>query len=169
MLTGEGPGVELAKKFLKEKTPHTTEYAIQKETNPFMSSSVTNPFCEGLSGEDLSALTQPSASNNWVDLLTGEVTVSDHNTHPLMGNEIDEKSDMLDFLDQATVEYHGDSDHKLSQDGQNSESSSEQYISCIKSLVGLKKVCYFLCKLLPTSVFFSFRIITKLNTMGLYL
>ncbi|KAF4352525.1 hypothetical protein G4B88_013355, partial [Cannabis sativa] len=135
ILTNEGPGaklVEISKNF-------------QEETNPFLAaSSETNPFSGASSHETVSTSVQPSASSNdWVDLLTGGESFSDHVAQPVTVNTtLDQGSDLLDFLDQAVVEYHGvaESDKKVlpSQDSKTSASSSEQYISCLKSLAGLQ-------------------------------
>ena len=83
-----------------------------------------------------------------VDLLTGEESFSNHIVQPVTGNIVDNGSDFLDFLDQAVVEYHGgaETDNKFSssQDGRNPISSSQQYISCLKSLVGPHLVRHYL-------------------------
>lgn len=87
---------------------------------------------------------QPSASaNNLVDLLTGEVILSEHIAQPLIGNAVDKGGDLLDFLDQAVVQYHGaETDHKLSSshDVRSSDSSSQQYIDRLKSFSGPRMV-----------------------------
>lgn len=87
---------------------------------------------------------QPSASgNNLVDLLTGEVMLSEHVAQPVIGNTEDKGGDLLDFLDQAIVEYHGaETDHKFpsSHDGRSSDSSSQKYINCLKSCAGPRLV-----------------------------
>ena len=137
MFTNEGHGkrlIELAKN-------------SQKEINPFLFSSDSNPFLGTSTNENLPPLVQQSASANlWVDLLTGEGTVSEPIVEPVRGNALNEGSDVLDFLDQAVVEFHGAEDdhtHSSSQDLRPSDSSSQQYLTCLTSLAGPSVVrCY---------------------------
>lgn len=139
VFTNEGHGkrlIELAKN-------------SQKEINPFLSSSDSNPFLGTSSNENMPPLVQQSASANlWVDLLTGEDTFSDPILQPVRRNTVNEGSDVLDFLDQAVVEFHGAQDdhiHSSSQDLQPSDSSSQQYLTCLTSLAGPSVVrCYLL-------------------------
>ncbi|CAL9028270.1 unnamed protein product [Prunus brigantina] len=130
VFTNEGPGATLPE--------HTKK--IQNETNPFSSGLDTNPFSGASSNENVPPPVQPSASgNNLVDLLTGEVMLSEHVAQPVIGNTEDKGGDLLDFLDQAIVEYHGaETDHKFpsSHDGRSSDSSSQKYINCLKSCAG---------------------------------
>lgn len=136
ILTNEGPGatlVEIAK-------------SSQNETNPFLSGSDNTPFSGASPLENVSASVQTSApSKDWVDLLTGVDDFSNHTTQPVTENTVNKGSDLLDFLDQAVVEYHGgaESDKKLSssQDSKTSVGSSQQYISRLKSLAGPMLVC----------------------------
>lgn len=135
IFTNEGPGarlIELAKK-------------SQKETNPFMSTSESNPFLGILKNENVTPSVQPSASNDlWADLLTGEDPFLEPISQPAIGNVDNEGSDLLDFLDQSVVEFCGaQNDHSdsSSQDVQPSDSSSQQYITCLKSLTGPTMVC----------------------------
>lgn len=130
VFTNEGHGkrlIELAKN-------------SQKEINPFLSSSDSNPFLGTSSNENMPPLVQQSApANLWVDLLTGEDTFSDPILQPVRRNTVNEGSDVLDFLDQAVVEFHGAQDdhiHSSSQDLQPSDSSSQQYLTCLTSLAG---------------------------------
>ncbi|XP_004287153.1 PREDICTED: uncharacterized protein LOC101296222 [Fragaria vesca subsp. vesca] len=124
----EGPGARL---------PEQAKI-FQNETNSSLSRSNTNPFY-GASSKIVPPPVQPSASaNNLVDLLTGEI-ISEHFAQPVIGNAVDKQGDLLDFLDQAVVEYHGaQNDLKLSSshDGRSSDSSSQQYIDRLKSLTG---------------------------------
>ncbi|BFG40354.1 hypothetical protein CerSpe_266280 [Prunus speciosa] len=130
VFTNEGPGATLPE--------HTKKF--QNETNPFSSGLDTNPFSSASSNENVPPPMQPSASgNNLVDLLTGEVMLSEHVAQPVIGNTEDKGGDLLDFLDQAIVEYHGaETDHKFpsSHDGRSSDSSSRKYIDCLKSCAG---------------------------------
>ena len=100
----------------------------------------------------MSPSVQPSAcANDWVDLLTGEGSFSDHIAQPVTGHDVDKGGDLLDFLDQAVVEYNGgEVGCKLSSthDGRTLESNSQQYINCLKSLAGTQMVCYYLCHFL---------------------
>ncbi|XP_050383485.1 probable phosphoinositide phosphatase SAC9 [Argentina anserina] len=125
----EGPGARLPE---QAKT-------FQNETKPSFSRSYTNPF-SGASSIDVPPPVQTSASaNNLVDLLTGEIIHSEHIAQPVIGNDTDNGGDLLDFLDQAVVEYHGaQNDHKLSSshDGRASDSRSQQYINQLKLIAG---------------------------------
>ncbi|KAH9726098.1 putative phosphoinositide phosphatase SAC9 [Citrus sinensis] len=143
VFNNEGPGarlIELGKKF-------------QKETDPFLSNSVTNtvPF----SNENVSTSMQTeAASNRWVDLLSGGDTFSDPLSEPFSNPLSEPFSDplsepvtrnvasgganLLDFLDQPIVEDHGVETYKRSstQDGCSLASGAQQYISSLKSLAG---------------------------------
>ncbi|KAM2970145.1 hypothetical protein FF2_017151 [Malus domestica] len=127
VFTNEGPGASLPEQAKN----------LQNENNLFSTGSKTNPFSGASSNEYVTVPVQPSASaNNLVDLLTGEVVLSEHFAAPVIGNAEDKGGDLLDFLDQAIVEYHGaETDHK-SHDGKPLDSSSQQYIDCLKSIAG---------------------------------
>lgn len=107
----------------------------------------SNPFLGTSSSEDvLPSLQQRTSTNIWVDLLTGEDTFSEPISQPVKEKVVNEGSDFLDFLDQATIEFSGaqnDQKHSSSQDIQPPESSSQQYISCLTSLAGPRMVCYY--------------------------
>ncbi|KAH9726910.1 putative phosphoinositide phosphatase SAC9 [Citrus sinensis] len=151
VFNNEGPGarlIELGKKF-------------QKETDPFLSNSVTNTVL--FSNENVSTSMQTeAASNPWVDLLSGGDTFSDPLSEPF-SNPLSEPfsdplsesfsdplsepvtrnvasggADLLDFLDQPIVEDHGVETYKRSstQDGCSLASGAQQYIGCLKSLAG---------------------------------
>lgn len=142
MLTEEGSGARLIE---RAKT-------FQEESNPFLPSSETNPFFGASSSENVSSSVQPSdRGNDWVDLLTGEGTFSDHIAQSVTGCDVDKGGDLLDFLDQAVVEYNGaevGSKFPSTNDGRTSESGSQQYINCLRSLAGSQMVCYCLCSFL---------------------
>lgn len=130
ILNNEGPGAALI--------DHTK--SIQEDTNPFLSSSDTNPFNGASFHENVSTSVQSSSSgNSWVDLLTGGESFSDHVAQPVTENIVGQGSDLLDFLDQSVVEYHGgnESDKNLpsSRESSSSGSHSQQYINCLNSLV----------------------------------
>ncbi|TQD80193.1 hypothetical protein C1H46_034247 [Malus baccata] len=127
VFTNEGPGARLPE--------HAKN--LQNENIHFSSGSKTNPFSGASFTENVLPPVQPSASaNNLVDLLTGEMVLSEHIAAPVIGNVEDKGGDLLDFLDQAIVEYHdAETDHK-SHDGKPSDSSSQQYIDCLKSVAG---------------------------------
>jgi hypothetical protein len=139
VFTNEGHGkrlIELAKN-------------SQKEINPILSSSDSNPFLGTSTNENVPPLVQQSASANlWVDLLTGEDTFSEPILQPERGNAVNEGSGVLDFLDQAVVEFRGAQDdhiHSSSQDLRPSDSSSQQYLTCLTSIAGPSVVrCYLL-------------------------
>lgn len=127
IFTNEGPGARLI------------ELASKKETNPFSSTSESNPFLSTSTNENVTPSVQQSASANlWADLLTGEDSFSEAVSQPSRGNVLNEGSDLLDFLDQSVVEIRGaqDDTYSSSQDVRPSDSSSQQYITCLKSLLG---------------------------------
>ncbi|KAJ7980630.1 Phosphoinositide phosphatase [Quillaja saponaria] len=128
IFNNEVPGarlIELVKKF-------------RNETNPFLSSSDTNPFFKPSSKESiLPPIPQSNSSDLLVDFLTGEGPHPQSIPQPI--TEVQSGSDLLDFLDQAVVEYRGaESEHKISTsgDGRPAENSSQQYLNCLKSLAG---------------------------------
>ncbi|XP_022722014.1 probable phosphoinositide phosphatase SAC9 isoform X1 [Durio zibethinus] len=130
VFANEGNGArltELAKKF-------------QKETNPFLSGSDTNPFSgTSLSNEAVSTSAKQGSANDCVDLLTGGDVFPESISQPVTENAAYQGGHLLDFLDQAVVDYHGpDTDHKssTSQDGRPQESGTQKYINCLKSLAG---------------------------------
>ncbi|EOY04628.1 SacI domain-containing protein / WW domain-containing protein isoform 1 [Theobroma cacao] len=130
VFANEGHGArltEVAKKF-------------QKETNPFVSGSDTNPFsCTSLSSETMSTSAKQGSANDWVDLLTGGDVFSESASQPVTANAAYDRGDLLDFLDQAVVDYHApEIDHKssTSKDGRPQESGAQKYINCLKSLAG---------------------------------
>ncbi|KAG2727625.1 hypothetical protein I3760_01G166000 [Carya illinoinensis] len=130
IFTNDGPGErlnELAKR-------------SHKETNPSLSSIDSNPFLGTSSSEDVPPSVQQITSTNlWVDLLTGEETSSEPFSQPVREKVVNEGSDLLDFLDQAAIEFSGaqnDQRHSSSQDMQTSDSISQQYITCLTSLAG---------------------------------
>lgn len=138
ILTNEGPGtklIELAK-------------SIQMEINPFLSRSNTRPFDGTSANVSVSEPVQSSSSsNNWLDLLTGEDGFSNHIDQPVTERIVDQGSEFLDFLDQAAVEYQGAAKSEISFSSSvetgTQGSSSQQYINCLKSLVGPQMVYYY--------------------------
>lgn len=112
-----------------------------------MSSIDSNPFLGTSSSEDVPPSVQQITSTNlWVDLLTGEETSSEPFSQPVREKVVNEGSDLLDFLDQAAIEFSGaqnDQRHSSSQDMQTSDSISQQYITCLTSLAGPRMVCYY--------------------------
>ena len=117
------------------------------EINPFLSSSDTGPFNGNSAHVSVPAPVQSSSSsNNWLDLLTGEEGFPNHIDEQVTESTVDEGSDFLDFLDQAAVEYQGaaksEKSFSSSVNTGTQGSSSQQYINCLKSLVGAQMVYY---------------------------
>lgn len=110
--------------------------------NPFISSSTENVSPPP---DD-----QRSTSADFlIDLLSG----NDPLPHPLAQavteNFAHEETDTLDFLDQ-NVEYSAQSDCKISSEyTRHSDTSTEQYLKCLKSLAGPSLVCYNFVDLAP--------------------
>lgn len=136
ILNNEGPGAALI----------DPTKSVKEDTNPFLSSSDTNPYNGASFRENVSTSVQSSSSgNSWVDLLTGGESFSDHVAQPVTENIVGQGSDLLDFLDQSVVDYHGgnESDKNLSssQEISSLDSRSQRYINCLYSLVGPHMVC----------------------------
>lgn len=112
----------------------------QKETNPFLFALDTNPFAAAsLSNETLPQTVQTDASANWLDLLTGESKPSESISQPEGGNVTYGGGDLLAFLDDTITGNEGaeaDNIFSSSKDGRTSDSGAQQYINCLKSLVG---------------------------------
>ena len=113
-----------------------------------MSGSDTNPLSgTSLSNETVSTSAKQGSANDWVDLLTGGDAFSESISQPVTENAANEGGGLLDFLDQAVVDYPGpETDHKssTSQDGRPQESGTQKYINCLKSLAGPHMVCDYL-------------------------
>lgn len=109
----------------------------QKDANPYLASADINSFS---SVETVSpSVPQGAATSNWVDLLTGGDMLSDLVPEPVTTNTPHAGDDLLGFLDQAVVEHHDpETDHKTSstQDKRSTDSGTQQYINCLKSLAG---------------------------------
>ncbi|XP_022140904.1 probable phosphoinositide phosphatase SAC9 isoform X2 [Momordica charantia] len=125
----EGPGARLA---------HLTK-KFHKEINHFSSGSGTNPFFAPSLNEDLPKPVKTSASvDPLVDLLTGEVAFSDTISQADSGTVVHQGGDVLDFLDQHVEHHSAEADHKVSspEDPKVTDSCSQLYINCLKSLAG---------------------------------
>lgn len=117
---------------------------MQKENNPFLSSSDTNLFAGSLSnGMTSPPDAQGTSENHFVDLLSGDYSFSEPVSQPVTAQTTHETSDLLDFLDQAIVDHHGaEVDQRSSSEcNRSSEQGSQQYIRCLKSLGGADPVC----------------------------
>ena len=117
---------------------------------PFSSCSDMNPFAaKSLQTETVSTPVQQKDPfpSNLLDLLTGEVSSSDPFPQPAVESIASGGNDMLDFLDQAVVEYSGSETApgvSFPQDKSPRESASHLYLNCLKSVVGPNMVCYFI-------------------------
>ncbi|KAL1327253.1 hypothetical protein HN51_037325 [Arachis hypogaea] len=126
VFTNEGLGGRLIE--------HVKKY--QEELNPFSSGSELNQF-NSSSTENVSP---PVQGGNSADLLIDLLSGEDPLPHPLaqpVTEHVHYESDPLEFLDQA-VEYHGaKSDCQISsKETTHSDSSTAQYLKCLKSLAG---------------------------------
>ncbi|GMI96044.1 ARABIDOPSIS THALIANA SUPPRESSOR OF ACTIN 9, SUPPRESSOR OF ACTIN 9, MURUS 11 [Hibiscus trionum] len=112
----------------------------QKDNNSFLSSSDTNPFSgTSLSNQAMSTPATQGSANDLVDLLTGGDILSESVSLPVTENVTYGGGDLLDFLDQSVVDYHGpETDHKPAtpQDGSPQDSGTQKYINCVKFLAG---------------------------------
>lgn len=115
---------------------------------PFSSCSDLNPFAAKSSQtETVSTPVQQKDPfpSNLIDLLTGEDSSSDPFPQPVMECAASGDNDMLDFLDQAVVEYRGSETvptGSVPQDKRPKESGGHLYLNCLKSLAGPNMVCY---------------------------
>ncbi|GKV29305.1 hypothetical protein SLEP1_g38242 [Rubroshorea leprosula] len=127
IFTNKGPGARL-NELVKN---------VQKQTGSLLTSSDANPFYgSSLPDEVPSKSVQVSSTNNLVDLLTGEKMISDSVSQPISENVINEGGELLDFLDQAVVEYrHPKNNNYKSLDARPQDSGAQQYINIMKSLV----------------------------------
>lgn len=135
IFTREGPGARFGKR----------ASANQKEVDPFLSGTDVNPFADGLSGDKESAHVQADKSaSSWIDLLTGEERYSDSISEPVIDTAMHGGSDLLDFLDDATIQNQngGNRDAMAVSTEEPSDSSTQQYIKCFKLLSGPQMVCY---------------------------
>ncbi|MBA0651574.1 hypothetical protein Goklo_018888, partial [Gossypium klotzschianum] len=112
----------------------------QKDSNSFLSSSDTNPFSgSSLSSQAVSMSAKQGSANDLVDLLTGGDMLSEPVPQPVTENVTYGGGDLLDFLDQSFVDYHGpETDHKpsTSQDGRPQDGATQKYINCVKFFAG---------------------------------
>ncbi|XP_027117809.1 probable phosphoinositide phosphatase SAC9 isoform X1 [Coffea arabica] len=129
IFTREGPGARFCK--------HAN--ANQKEVNPLLSGTDMNPFADALSDNKVMAHVQSDKSaSSWIDLLTGEERHSDSFSEPEIESAMPEGSELLDFLDDATIHNHNgvNNDAKAVSYNEPSDSSTQQYIKCFKLLSG---------------------------------
>ncbi|TYI11992.1 hypothetical protein ES332_A09G245500v1 [Gossypium tomentosum] len=112
----------------------------QKDSNSFLPSSDTNPFSgSSLSSQAVSISAKQGSANDLVDLLTGGDMLSEPVPQLVTENVTYGGGDLLDFLDQSFVDYHGpETDHKpsTSQDGRPQDSATQTYINCVKFFAG---------------------------------
>lgn len=101
-----------------------------------------NPF-NSHSTENVSLPDQKGASPDFlIDLLSGNDPLSHPLAQPVTENFTHMESDTLDFLDQD-VDYSSQSDCKISsEDTRHLDTSTEQYLKCLKSLAGPNLVNY---------------------------
>ncbi|XP_019056722.1 PREDICTED: probable phosphoinositide phosphatase SAC9 isoform X2 [Tarenaya hassleriana] len=113
-----------------------------EDKNPISSCSDSNPFAAtSLQTEALSTPIQQQNPfpSDLVDLLTGEIISPDPISQPMVEHVARQDSDLLDFLDQAVVEYHGSETvpSGSSPQGQRpNDSNAQLYLNCLKSLAG---------------------------------
>ena len=104
-----------------------------------------NPFADALSDNKVMAHVQSDKSaSSWIDLLTGEERHSDSFSEPVIETAMPERSELLDFLDDATIHNHNgvNNDAKAVSYNEPSNSSTQQYIKCFKLLSGPQMVRY---------------------------
>ncbi|XP_010413648.1 PREDICTED: probable phosphoinositide phosphatase SAC9 [Camelina sativa] len=109
---------------------------------PFSPSSDLNPFAAKSSQTETVSTPvhqKDPFPGNLLDLLTGEDSSSDPFPQPVVDSVASGDNDMLDFLDQAVVEYRGSETvpgGSVPQDKRPKESGVHLYINCLKSLAG---------------------------------
>ncbi|CAL9245733.1 unnamed protein product [Arabidopsis halleri] len=113
-----------------------------EDESPFSSCSDLNPFAAtSLQTETVSTPVQQKDPfpSNLFDLLTGEDSSSDPFPQPVVECVASGGNDMLDFLDQAVVEYRGSATvpgESVPQDKRPKDSGAHLYLNCLKSLAG---------------------------------
>ncbi|KAH9602590.1 hypothetical protein KSS87_021997, partial [Heliosperma pusillum] len=83
-----------------------------------------------------------SSSNNWLDLLTGEMTPSDPIAQPVVEKLDNESKDLLSFVDNPTSEHYDEKDARHSSASLDVKPShgANHYIECLKSLTSSNKI-----------------------------
>lgn len=86
---------------------------------------------------------QPDKSTNlWVDLLSGDDGLSESISEPVVGNDVHEGGDLLDFLDDFVQRpVQNDSRSIPSQEQKPSDDGAHQYLNSFKFLAGQHMVC----------------------------
>lgn len=78
-----------------------------------------------------------------LDLLSGEDPLPHPLAQPVTDNLVYQENDPLDFLGLGVDNHGAKSDGKFSaEDARHSDSSAEQYLTCLKTLAGPGLVCY---------------------------
>jgi len=110
-----------------------------------------------------------SSSNNWLDLLTGDGTISDPAPLPVM--EKVDKGQGDSSLDNPFSERTGDNTGPWSSavGVKQADNGARQYINCLKSLAGPQMVCLYRFLFVPflSSVFPNDNYISMMTSVGL--
>ncbi|KAK7252087.1 hypothetical protein RIF29_35801 [Crotalaria pallida] len=127
VFTNEGPGSRLIEHVQK----------FQEELNPFLSGSEMPPFNPSSKENVTPPVQDGSSADLLIDLLSGEDPLPHPLAQPVTESVVYNESDPLDFLDQAVEYPNGKSDSKVSsEDARISDTGSDQYLKCLKSLAG---------------------------------
>lgn len=113
------------------------------DANPFLYSTETNPFSTDLCNEKMSPPSEPYNSGNLsVDLLSGGDGFLDSISPPVMRDDVHERGDLLDFLDDFVQQpVQSDSNRIHVQEGGIRDDDAHKYLHSYRLLAGQKLVC----------------------------
>lgn len=137
-------GVPLPWRFIFSRENSRTRFSRianghKEELRPFTAETDTNPFSSCTVNEKFSSNAQTDVSTGtWIDLLTGEERHSDTTSHAPSMTIGNDRSGLLDFLDDAAIQPPTDEnkDIKAFSAQQPSDKAPQKYIDCFKLLVG---------------------------------
>ncbi|KAL2506196.1 putative phosphoinositide phosphatase SAC9 [Abeliophyllum distichum] len=109
----------------------------QKEINPFVSGTDTNPFAGAMINNIEPPPVQVDTSTNLVDLLTGE-RIPESISESVTGTLVHAGSDLLDFLDDTATQpvVHGNKDSKIIPSHGQLDGAIQEYIKCFQLIAG---------------------------------
>lgn len=118
-----------------------------KEINPFVSETNNNPLAATVKNDrEPPSFPSESSANSLIDLLTGEVTITDSISQPVAESVVHDGSNLLDFLDDVVAQpvSDGNNQSKIVSSQGSSDNGSQQYIRLFKLLAGPHWVCLLL-------------------------
>lgn len=130
----------------QDSTDRSSECNVinQKEIDPFLSRTDTNPFAGAMINNKETPPVQVDTSTNLVDLLTGE-RIPESISQSVTGTLVHEGSDLLDFLDDAATQpvVHGNKESKIIPSHGPLDSGVQEYIKCFQLIAGPQWVRFY--------------------------